>query len=66
MSLDLNEQVGVVSWGYGCATSPGVYASVYRQRDWIINNSDYNDFASTDGYCHCEASWTGVKCDEAV
>ena len=29
--------VGIVSWGYGCGATPGVYASVAHERPWIEN-----------------------------
>ena len=34
--------IGVVSWGYGCASpvTPGVYAEVAKVRSWILNNLD--------------------------
>ena len=37
---------GIVSWGYGCGdkAQPGVNARVAELRDWIVANTDYNDY----------------------
>ena len=44
-------EVGIVSWGSGCGSSPAVYARVSRAYDWIVENvcgDDKSDGESND------------------
>ena len=54
------EVIGLVSWGQGCGTAPGVYTEVFFFKDWIKQNAndclycDNFDFHSNnddDGRC---------------
>lgn len=43
------EQIGVVSWGDGCATTYGVYSDVKELRSWIVNKMNENPWRSSGG-----------------
>lgn len=49
----VDTQVGVVSWGYGCAEKgfPGVYADISKRADWI-KETMCNDLKSIASFCN--------------
>jgi hypothetical protein len=44
-----NKIVGIVSWGYDCASDPGVYTRVSAFEDWISENT------AGDSFVNCQA-----------
>ena len=60
-------QVGIVSWGAGCASAdfPGIYARISQVYDWIENEvCSYSSFASEAGF-NCGSVSSGNGDDSA-
>lgn len=58
-------QVGLVSWGRGCAVYPGVYSRISSAYEWIrwqICNLSIEPPA----YFKCEASWQTIQANDEV
>lgn len=43
------EQIGIVSWGFDCAKTYGVYTDIKELRSWIVNKMNENPWRSSGG-----------------
>jgi len=50
---------GIVSWGYGCGTAPGIYTRVSHFREWITLQTNHI-VATPCEACSDNAAWEGM------